>query len=366
VSGSETSRAVFLDWQIGSWQVNTDVPLSVRGLSVEYLARRGSVKAVRDVSFDLYKGETLSLIGESGSGKTTLGLALIRLLVKTARIREGNIIYRRDGREVDVLSLNSDELRHFRWRDCAMVFQSALNSLNPVLRIWDQFYDTAKAHGMTHRDQVRERALELLRRVQLEPARVIDAYPHQLSGGMRQRVFIALGLLLDPQIIILDEPTTALDILTQRTVIDLLRQLRDDLGFSMLFISHDLAMAAELADRVATMYAGKIVEMASVNDLFYHPKHPYTLGLLRAVPTVTGSFRDLVSIPGAPPDLIDLPSGCKFHPRCPYATARCREEEPELERIGKDHLVACFRWEAVQHDVEKQPMRTRQEALRRA
>lgn len=343
-----------------------DVVLSVRNLSVEYAARRGSVKAVRSASFDLHKGETLCLIGESGSGKTTLGLALVQLLVKTARIPEGEITYWHDGWETDVLSLNPDELRSFRWKDCVMVFQSALNSLNPVLRVWDQFYDTAKAHGLANRKQVRERALDLLERVQLEPQRVIDAYPHELSGGMRQRVLLAMGLLLDPQIIILDEPTTALDILTQRTIIDLLRELKAELGFSMLFISHDLAMAAELGDRVATMYAGKIVEIGPVNELFYRPKHPYTLGLIRAVPTVTGDFQDLASVPGSPPDLIDLPSGCKFHPRCLYATGRCQEREPALKRRGTDQFVACFHWDQVQHEVEHSPIRSSQEAVREA
>lgn len=338
-----------------SWQQDVkpdDVVLSVRNLSVNYPARRGAVQAVRSVSFDLRTGETLGLIGESGSGKTTLGLALVQLLAKTAWIPDGAITYRRDGQETDVLALGADELRDFRWKDCAMVFQSALNALNPVLRVWDQFYDTSKAHGVADRRQVRERALDLLERVQLEPQRVIDAYPHELSGGMRQRVLLAMSLLLDAQIIILDEPTTALDILTQRTIIDLLRALRAELGFSMLFISHDLAMAAELADRVATMYAGKIVEIGPVNELFYRSKHPYTLGLIRAVPTVTGDFEDLVSVPGSPPDLIDLPSGCEFHPRCPYATERCREQEPELELRGTDQFVACFHWDRVQDEVE--------------
>jgi peptide/nickel transport system ATP-binding protein len=326
-----------------SWQqdVTTDeVVLSVRNLSVEYPARRGAVKAVRSVDFDLYNGETLCLIGESGSGKTTLGLALVQLLAKTARVSSGSITYRRHGQEIDVLALNSEALRQFRWQDCAMVFQSALNSLNPVLQIWDQFYDTAKAHGMTDRNEVHERSLDLLERVQLEPRRVIDAYPHELSGGMRQRVLLAMSLLLDPQIIILDEPTTALDILTQRTIIDLLRKLKAELGFSMLFISHDLAMAAELADRVATMYAGKIIEIGPVRELFYRPQHPYTLGLIRAVPTVTGDFENLVSVPGSPPDLIDLPSG--------------------LERRQMHHFVACFHSDDVEREIERDPIRSAQ------
>lgn len=327
------------------------VPLTVEDLWVEYQIERGVVKAVRGVSFSLARGESLALIGESGCGKTTLGVALIRLLVQAARIPKGEITYWRGNQGIDVLSLTQRELRRFRWRECAMVFQSALNAFNPVLRIWDQILDTAKAHGVMSRGQVRERALQLLEYVQLDPKRVIDAYPHELSGGMRQRVLLAMSLLLDPQVLILDEPTTALDILTQRTIIDLLRRLKEEIGFSMLFISHDLATAAELADRVATMYAGSIVEVGPVEDIFYRPVHPYTLGLIRAVPTVTGEFEALVSIPGAPPDLVAPPPGCKFHPRCPYVTERCRVEEPKLEPFyGETHSVACFNVQRVQQD----------------
>jgi len=330
----------------------SSAPLSVRDLWVEYLGERGMVKAVRDVSFDLRPEESLALIGESGCGKTTLGLALIRLLVKTARIPRGEIIYRRDGVVTKVRSLSEREMRHFRWRECAMVFQSALNAFNPVLRVWDQMYDTVRAHQRVSRAEVRERAMDLLRYVQLDPKRVIDAYPHELSGGMRQRVLLAMSLLLDPQVIILDEPTTALDILTQRTILDLLKRLKAELGFSMMFISHDLSIAAELADRVATMYAGAVVELGPVYDIFYRPAHPYTLGLIRAVPTVTGEFEDLISIPGSPPDLIDLPPGCKFHIRCPYATDRCKQEEPTLEPYGHDHAVACFYSSQVRQDAD--------------
>jgi peptide/nickel transport system ATP-binding protein len=331
---------------------NTDAPLSVRDLWVEYQAERGMVKAVRGVSFNLRPQESLALIGESGCGKTTLGLALIRLLVKTAHITEGEILYRRDGSITKVLSLKEREMRHFRWRECAMVFQSALNAFNPVLRVWDQIYDTVRAHERMPKSQARRRALDLLRYVQLDPERVIDAYPHELSGGMRQRVLLAMSLLLNPQVIILDEPTTALDILTQRTILELLKGLKADLGFSMMFISHDLSIAAELADRVATMYAGAIVELGPVYDIFYRPAHPYTLGLIQAVPTVTGDFADLVSIPGSPPDLIDLPPGCKFHIRCPYATQRCREEEPQLQPYAPDHAVACFYSAKVREDAD--------------
>jgi peptide/nickel transport system ATP-binding protein len=336
-----------LPWSKGNVQ---NALISVRDVHIEYQAERGQVKAVRGVSFDIFPGENLSLIGESGSGKTTLGLGLIRLLVKTAAIKEGQIIYRRDGLAYDVLGMEQDELRHFRWQDCAMVFQSALSAFNPVLRIRDQMYETVKAHRPTTRAEVNRIAQELLERVQLEPERVLRSYPHELSGGMRQRVLIAMSLLLNPPIVILDEPTTALDILTQRTIIDLLRALQNDLRFAMMFISHDLSLAAELADHVATMYAGRIVEFGTVNQIFYEPRHPYTLGLIKAVPTVTGGFEDLSSIAGTPPDLIDLPPGCKFHIRCPFATARCSQEEPELVHIGPEHAAACFYWK----DVEEQ------------
>ncbi|MGC9399968.1 MAG: ABC transporter ATP-binding protein [Anaerolineae bacterium] len=331
-------------------------PLSIRDLWVEYDVERGVVKAVRGVSFDLRQGESLALIGESGCGKTTLGLAVVRLLVKAARIRKGEVIYRQDGKEVNVLTLNDKEMRKFRWQECAMVFQSALNALNPILRIRDQFHDTFKAHGYRlSKAESRKRAIGLLKDVQLDPSRVIDAYPHELSGGMRQRVLLAMSLLLDPQVIILDEPTTALDILTQRTIIELLRRLQKKVNFSMIFISHDLSTAAELADRVATMYAGNIVELGSVYDTFYHSAHPYTLGLIQAVPTVTGDFEELSSIPGAPPDLINPPEGCKFHPRCPYATDRCRAEEPERVPVhgNPEHTVACFYWERVLQEAEE-------------
>ncbi|HEX6383603.1 MAG TPA: ABC transporter ATP-binding protein [Anaerolineae bacterium] len=333
-------------------------PLTLDDVSVHYLTRRGAVQAVRGVTLNLHPGESLALIGESGSGKTTLGLAIVRLLAKTARITSGSIIYRRDGKEINVLRLKPADLRRFRWSECAIVFQSALNAFNPVLRVWEQVWDTARSHGWKDRTEVRRRALELLHFVQLDPERVLYAYPHELSGGMRQRVLIALALLLNPQILILDEPTTALDILTQRTIIDLLRQLKEQEQFGMIFISHDLALAAELADRVATMYAGMIVEIGPVNSIFYQPRHPYTLGLIRAVPTVTGDFEELASIPGSPPDLIDLPSGCKFHPRCPFATHKCTVEEPPLEQVGTQHVAACWNWPDVKREVEAHPVHT--------
>jgi peptide/nickel transport system ATP-binding protein len=316
--------------------------LSVRDLHVEYQTSAGRVLAVDGASFDLHAGESIAFIGESGSGKTTLGLGLLRLLPKSGRTPAGQILYRRrDGQVVDVLRLSGDEMRRFRWQECAMVFQAAQNALNPVARVWDQMLDTVRAHRSVSRDEVRERSERLLAMVQLEPHRVLHAFPHELSGGMRQRVLIAMSLLLDPQILILDEPTTALDILTQRAIIEVLHSLRSQLRFAMLFISHDLSLAAELADRVATMYAGRIVEMGSVRDTFYHPKHPYTLGLIKAVPPVAGDLYEISSIAGAPPSLLNLPSGCSFNPRCAYARDRCTSETPPLYTVDVGHTSAC-------------------------
>lgn len=344
-----------LDWKVSPNGTNNESPLSLQNVSIIYGTRRGPVQAVRNVSLDLRAGESLALIGESGSGKTTLGLGIVRLLVKAAKT-DGKIIYRRDGTEMDVLTLNKQDLRRFRWGECSMVFQSALNAFNPVLRVWDQMQDAAKAHGWKDKAAIRERAREMLRFVQLDADRVIDSYPHELSGGMRQRVLIALALLLDPQVIILDEPTTALDILTQRTIIELLRKMKEEQQFTMIFISHDLAIAAELADRIATMYAGRVIEIGSSDDIFYRPRHPYTLGLIRAVPKVSGGFEELASIPGSPPDLIDLPTGCKFHPRCPFATDKCKTDEPDLETVGPEHMAACWHWDQVEAQLTENPL----------
>ncbi len=333
--------------------------LTLENVHVNYRTRGGSVQAVRGVTLDLLAGESLALIGESGSGKTTLGLAIVKLLVNTAVVEPGRIVYRREDQEIDVLALKGNQLREFRWRDCAMVFQSALNAFNPVLRVWEQALDTAQSHGWNDRQAVRERFLELLRYVQLDPNRVINAYPHELSGGMRQRTLLALSLLLEPTILILDEPTTALDILTQRKIIDLLRQIKEEKNITMIFISHDLAIAAELANRVATMYAGRVVELDHVEDIFYRPRHPYTMGLIRAVPTVTGGFEELFSIPGSPPDLINLPTGCPFHPRCSFATSKCHTEEPPLIQITPSQASACWNWQDVEIELQHKPLRVK-------
>ena len=272
--------------------METEPVLKVRDLTVEYHGadgHEGVHQAVRDVSFDLYPGESIALIGESGCGKTTLALALLRLLPKLGKIAQGSVAYRgRDGAVTDVLALPEKKMRQFRWAEAAMVFQGAMNSFNPVLKIWDQMVDTVRAHEpRAPKKQILQRSEHALREVELEPGRVLKAYPHELSGGMRQRVLIAMAILLEPQILLLDEPTTALDILTQRRIVDLIYDLHSRLDFAMIFVSHDLAVAAELASRVATMYDGEMVELGDVRDIFYRPQHSYTQHLIGSVPTVT-------------------------------------------------------------------------------
>lgn len=323
------------------------VVLSVRDLSVTYTAERGLVQAVSHASFDLHAGETLALIGESGCGKTTLNLALIRQLPTTARTFGDGMFYTyRDGRQINVLSLNDGDMRRFLWSECAMVFQGALNSLNPVIRVRDVVYETARAHGMK-KEEAHKRALKLLEQVRLDAERVMRSYPHELSGGMRQRVLLALSLILRPQVVIMDEPTTAVDILTQRSILDVLKQLREELNFSVIFISHDLAVAAEIADTVATMYAGEIVEIGPVNEVFYRSRHAYTLNLLNAAPRLSVGVEKLESIAGKPPDLIEPPAGCKFHERCNMATTVCTQVQPPLVEYEGGHKAACHETERV-------------------
>ena len=326
-----------------------NVVLSVRDFSVSYLAQRGKVRAVNNVNFDLHEGETLALIGESGCGKSTLTLGLLGLLPTTGNIDSGTLEYtKRDGSKIDILKLSNRERKQFLWSECSMVFQGALNALNPVLRISQMVYDTARAHGMG-RKEAKKTALDLFEKVRLDANRVFDAYPHELSGGMRQRVLLALALLLRPQVVFMDEPTTAVDILTQRSILEVLKQLRAELNFSVIFISHDLAVAAEIADTLATMYAGEIVEIGKVEDVFYKPRHAYTLSLLDAAPRLSADSEELQSIPGSPPDLIAPPSGCKFHPRCRFATDICAEQipQPEPQPENPHHLVSCHHSEQV-------------------
>jgi len=317
---------------------------SVKNITVEYVMRNMSVKAVNNVSIDIRNGEALGIVGESGSGKTTLALSLLNLVPPPGKITNGRIIF--DGK-IDVLALREEELRKFRWKQVAMVFQGALNSFNPVLRIGDQMLETIMEHENVDKEEALERISKLLKLVRLEPNRTMKAFPHELSGGMKQRAMIATSLLLNPRVLILDEPTTALDVISQKYILNILSDLKKKLEITMILLTHDLAICTELVDRVAVMYAGRIVEIAKMEDLFLKPKHPYTIGLMQAIPSVIGDVKELKPIPGSPPDMFNMPSGCPFHPRCPYAIERCKKEEPYLEETSEDHLVACHRWREI-------------------
>jgi peptide/nickel transport system ATP-binding protein len=316
--------------------------LDVRSLKVEYLTPRGPVRAVESVSFSLEAGEVVGLAGESGSGKSTIAHALLRILPPPALITGGQVLF--DGR--DVLEMNLSELERFRWRSMAIVFQSAMNALNPVMRIREQLLDTMQQHGLA-RDEANARAERLFDLVGIEPRR-LDAYPHQLSGGMRQRAVIAIALALDPPLLIMDEPTTALDVVVQKDILRQIAALREKLGFAILFITHDLSLLVENATRIAIMYAGEIVERAESRELFERPLHPYTLGLMNSFPSISGPKKKLTGIPGAPPDLVAPPPGCRFHPRCSRVMEICKQMRPEMREVSPGHWVACHLYDGEQ------------------
>ncbi|HTP08461.1 MAG TPA: ABC transporter ATP-binding protein [Anaerolineae bacterium] len=313
-----------------------DVLLDVRDLRVEYVSDRGSACAVDGVSFSLQQGEVLGLAGESGCGKSTIAHALIRTLRPPAIITGGQIIFQ----DRDVLDMQYQELEDFRWRCISLVFQSALNALNPVMTIGDQIMDAIQAHQPIAMAVARERATGLLTLVGIEQ-RHLKSYPHQLSGGMRQRAVIAIALALTPPLVILDEPTTALDVVVQKEIMQQIERLKQQLELSILFITHDLSLLVEFATRIAVMYAGEIVELAPARELLALPLHPYTQGLMNSFPSITGERKKLAGIPGAPPDLLNLPRGCRFHPRCPFAKPICSQAAPILHWADKQHQVAC-------------------------
>lgn len=310
--------------------------LSIENLKVEYLAGRGSVRAVDGVSLAIGRGEVVGLAGESGSGKSTIAQAILRILQPPAVITGGRVLF--EGQ--DVLSMNDRQLEDFRWGKVSMVFQSAMNSLNPVATVGSQIIDALLAHRRMRKAEAVRHAKEMLRIVGIEESR-FDSYPHQLSGGMRQRAVIAIALVLQPPLMIMDEPTTALDVVVQREILAKITELKEQLGFSILFITHDLSLLVEISDRIAIMYAGQIIELAPSRELFEHPLHPYTQGLMSSFPALKGERRKLVGIPGSPPDLIAPPKACRFHPRCPHAMDICRSMDPVWAEARQDHWVAC-------------------------
>ena len=326
--------------------------LDISGLSVAYRAPGGDVRAVKHVSLTLNAGEVVGLCGESGSGKSTLAYGATRLLRPPAVVTGGSVRYggRRvtaGGDPVDLLTMSHRELHQMRWREISIVFQSAMNALNPVLRVQDQLLDAIRAHLPLSRGQAREKAATLLDLVGIPRGR-LRSYPHELSGGMRQRVMIAMALAADPEVVIMDEPTTALDVVVQRDILAQIVELKETLGFAVLFITHDLSLLLELADRIAVMYAGRLLETGSAQAIMREPAHPYTRGLLNSFPSLSGPRRELAGIPGSPPDLRDPGPGCPFIPRCGHAVAACGELDMSLAPVTSglppgpvSHLTAC-------------------------
>ena len=315
--------------------------LDVKDLKTYFLTDDGLVKAVDGVSFDLYEGETLGLVGESGCGKSVSALSILRLIpYPPGKIVNGNIQF--DGKSI--LEISEDEMRDIRGNDIAMIFQEPMTSLNPVLTVGRQVAEPLEIHQNIKKQDALKEAVTLLEKVQIPEAEIrVQAYPHQFSGGMRQRAMISMGMGCNPKLMIADEPTTALDVTVQAQLLDLLKALTKDFGMALIIITHNLGVVARYADRVNVMYAGRIVEKGTADDIYDNPQHPYTIGLMLSVPKLDQDVKEkLIPIEGQPPDLSNLPPGCAFHPRCTFAIDKCREEIPELETVSETHQKACW------------------------
>jgi len=317
--------------------------LLVRNLKVSFSTPEKELIAVRGISYQLNQGETLALVGESGCGKTVSALSILRLIEEPpGKIMSGEILFD----DKDLLKLTKKELQDHRGKDIAMVFQNPMTSMNPVLTIGEQIIETLLRHTSLSRKEAKEKSLKLLEQVEISsPKEKLDQYPHQLSGGMRQRAMIAMALSCSPRILIADEPTTALDVLIQAQILDLLKKIKKETRMSILLITHDLGVVAEIAKRVMVMYAGEIVETGLVRDLFQSPLHPYTIGLMKSIPELqpaTKKKSKLNEIPGTVPSLSQIPSGCPFHPRCPSVENRCKTEKPKLKQVADDYFVSCW------------------------
>jgi len=311
--------------------------LEVKNLCVEYVTPKGNVRAVDDVSFRIDEGEVFGLAGESGSGKSTAAMAVMRLLQSPAIITGGSATFR--GR--DIFAMGEEELRRFRWKEIALVFQSAMNALNPVMTIGAQITDVIITHEKTSKKVALERAEELLKLVGINNSR-LGSYPHELSGGMRQRVVIAIALALRPPLLFMDEPTTALDVVVQKEILQQIAELKEKLGFSILFITHDLSLMLEFCDKIGILYAGRLCEIAAAKPLLADPTHPYTRGLMNSFPELHGQRHRMEGISGSPPDMLHLPKGCRFHPRCKEGKPECEEKLPPLLEIRSNHKSACI------------------------
>ena len=319
--------------------------LSINNLSVSFQTDRGIVQAVDQVSFDVDAGETLAIVGESGSGKSVTALSILQLLGDAGTISDGQIVF--EGQ--NLLDLPEKDIRNIRGDRIAMIFQEPMSSLNPVLTIGKQVAEPIWLHRKKTWNEALDQAEELIKKVSIPDARQrLDAYPHQFSGGMRQRVMIAMALACEPKLIIADEPTTALDVTVQAQILSLLKNLTTELNSALILITHDLGVVARYADRVAVMYGGRIVESATAAELYKHPKHPYTEGLMASIPTLDGEPGSrLQTIEGQPPDLLHMPAGCAFHPRCPYAAEICKQTKPPLKEVEANHFRACVGYESI-------------------
>lgn len=316
----------------------SETVLKVEDLTMHYTTRSGEVSAVNNVSFTLDRGKSMGLVGESGCGKTSIAFSLLKLLPENAKILGGKILLN----DVDLVPLPEEEMRKYRWRRISMVFQAAMNALNPVYKVGDQIIEAMENHNLVETNQAaREHVASLFQLVGLDP-KLMDQYPHEYSGGMRQRAVIAMALSCNPDLIIADEPTTALDVIVQDSLLREMKELQDKLNMSMIYISHDIAVIAEVTERIGVMYAGRMAEFGSGVEIFKHPLHPYSYGLMSAFPSIIGPKRELTTLPGEPPDLIAPPTGCRFHPRCPFATEICSQEDPEFRDMGSGHFVSCW------------------------
>jgi peptide/nickel transport system ATP-binding protein len=312
--------------------------LAVQDLSVAYLMDRGAVAAVDRVSFDLHPGEFLGIVGESGCGKSTLLFAIAQLLAPPAVITGGSVVFK----GINMVGMADDQLAAVRWRDLSVVMQSAMNALNPVKSIGSQFQDAMRAHGVTSADEIADRSVEVLRMVGIDPVH-LKSYPHQLSGGMRQRSMIAMALLFTPDLVIMDEPTSALDVVAQRSLMVHIKKLQEDLGFAIVFVTHDMSLVSHFSQRLMVMYAGQVFEWGATRSVFDAPRHPYSIGLMEAFPAISGKRTRLTGIPGRPPDLSRPQQGCWFAPRCPQVMPACAQTAPDLYPV-QDVVVRCLRY----------------------
>lgn len=329
------------------FDIKTDNIIQFNNISIEYKMKDVSIRAVSNVSLPIVRGKITAIVGESGSGKTTLVSSILRNISSPGEVVEGEVLFSgAENEEFNVLALNKSELQQYRWKDASMVFQASQSTLNPTMKIGEQFYETAYYHGC--RQSYKEylpHIEELLEYVKLDPKRVADSYPHELSGGMKQRVMIAFALLLDPELIILDEPTTALDVITQYYIFEILSEINKTKGITMILLTHDIGIVARAADYVAVMYAGRLMEYGSVYEVFDLHLHPYAKGLINATPSIVADINKIKAIGGEAPNLLNLPDGCAFSPRCGECMEKCKASEPDMYSVSEGHIVRCFKYE---------------------